>query len=150
MSAGDEVRPGSTEMPAAMGAISKLDEIMLRQIHPILYEAGAVASSAFIPTESDQGQLSVDRGSLTTPKASFELYRENGRQSAAVYGVSVGEFTAEGIPCKPDPLPATENLKANPAHAYADYNGVGTNQRRKKAQRLRTAALRRGILHPVA
>ena len=95
--------------------------------------------------------MSVDRESLTTPKASFDLYRENEPwQSAAVYGVSVGEFTAEGIPCKPDPLPATENLKANPSHAYADYNGVGTNQRRKKAQRLRTAALRKGILHPLA
>ena len=150
MSAGDDDRPESAEKPATAGPISNPDEIMFRQIHPILYEAGAVASSAFMPTDSDQGQLSVDRGSLTTPKASFDLYRENGRQSAAVYGVSVGEFTTEGIPCKPDPLPATENLKANPAHAYADYYGVGTNQRRKKAQRLRTAALRRGILHPLA
>ena len=150
MSAGDEDRPESAEKPAAEGPISNPDEIMLRQVHPELYQAGAVASSAFIPTESDQGQLSVDRESLTTPKASFDLYRENGRESAAVYGVSVGEFTAEGILCKPDPLPATENLKANPAHAYADYNGVGTNQRKKKAQRLRTAALQRGILHLLA
>jgi hypothetical protein len=150
MSAGDEDTPEPAENPAASGPISNTDEIMFRQVHPILYEAGAVASSAFMPTEGDQGQLSVDRESLTTPKASFDLYRENGRQSAAVYGVSVGEFTAEGIPCQPDPLPATENLKANPAHAYADYNGIGTNQRRKKAQRLRTAALRRGLLHPLA
>ena len=150
MSAGDEDQPSSSENPGAPGVISNPDEIMFRQVHPILYEAGAIASSAFMPTESDQGQLSVDRGSLTTPKASFDLYRENGRQSAAVFGVSVGEFATVGIPCIPDPLPATENLKANPAHAYADYNGIGTNQRRKKAQRLRTAALRRGILHPLA
>ena len=150
MSAGDEDRPEFAEQPVATESIENLDEIMLRQIHPILCEAGAIASSAFIPTDSDQGQLSVDRGSLTSPKNSFDLYRENGRESAAVYGVSVGEFTAEDIPCKPDPLPATESLKANPAHAYADYNGVVTNQRKKKAQRLRTAAQRRGILYPLS
>ena len=149
MSAGDGDAPELDEKTAASGPISNAEEIMFRQVHPILYLAGVVASSAFLPTEDDQGQMSVDRGSLTTPKASFDLYRENGRQSAAVYGVSVGEFTVEGIPCQPDPLPATENLKANLAHAYADYNGIGTTQRRKKAQRLRTAALRRGLLHPV-
>jgi hypothetical protein len=142
------IRPA--EQTAAFGPIGNADEIMFRQVDPILYAAGAVASSAFMPTEDDQDHMSVDRGSLTNPKASFDLYRENGRQSAAVYGVSVGEFTAEGIPCQPDPLPATENLKANPAHAYADYNGIGSNQRRKKAQRPRTAAPRRGLLHPLA
>ena len=150
MSAGDEGAPDPAGKAAAPGPITNAAEIMFRQVHPILHEAGAVASSAFMPTEDDQGQLSVARESLTTPQASFDLYRENGRQSAAVYGVSVGEFTIEGIPCQPDPLPPTENLKANPAHAYADYNGIGTNQRRKKAQRLRTAALRRGLLHPLA
>ena len=149
MSAGDGDAPELDEKTAASGPISNAEEIMFRQVHPILYLAGAVASSAFLPTEDDRDQMSVDRGSLTTPKTSFDLYRENGRQSAAVYGVSVGEFTVEDIPCQPDPLPATENLKANPAHAYADYNGIGTNQRKKKAQRLRTAALRRGLLHPV-
>jgi hypothetical protein len=150
MSAGNEDASEFVEKTAVSDPISNADEIMFRQVHPTLYQAGAVASSAFMPTEDDQGQMSVDRESLTTPKASFDLYRENGRQSAAVYGVSVGEFTAEGIPCQADPLPATENLKANPAHAYADYEGIGTNQRRKKAQRLRTTALRRGLLHPLA
>lgn len=150
MSAGDAETHKPSEESGTSGPISNADEIMLRQVHPLLCQAGAVASSVFMPTEDDRGQLSVDRGSLTTAKASFDLYRENGRQSAAVYGVSVGEFTAEGIPCQSDPLPATETLKANPAHAYADYNGIGTNQRRKKAQRLRTAALRRGLLHPIA
>jgi hypothetical protein len=124
MSAGDEEASEPTEKSAAPGPITNASEIMFRQVHPMLYAAGAVASSAFMPTEGDRGQLSVDRESLTTPQASFDLYRENGRQSAAVYGVSVGEFTVEGIPCQPDPLPATEYLKANLAHAYADYNGV--------------------------
>jgi hypothetical protein len=102
-----------------------------------------------MPTEDDQCRMSVDQGSLTTPKVAFDLFRANGRQSAAVFGVSVGEFGAEGIDCYPDPLPAIGQMMANPANAYADYNGIGTNQRRKKAQRLRTAALGRGLLHPV-
>jgi hypothetical protein len=148
MSASGEGSPEVDKLTVASIPIGNVDEIMFRQVHPILCQAGTVASSAFMPTEDDQGQMSVDRGSLTTPKASFDLYRENGRQSAAVYGVSVGEFTTESILCYPDPLPATEKLKANPAHAYADYNRIGTNQRKKKAQRLRTAALRRGLLHP--
>jgi hypothetical protein len=150
MSASPEGSPNFAEMVDASSPIDDADEIMFRQVHPILCQAGTVASSAFMPTEDDQGQMSMDRGSLTTPKASFDLYRENGRQSAAVYGVSVGEFTTENIACLPDPLPATAKLKANPAHAYADYNGIGTNQRKKKAQRLRAAALRRGLLHPPA
>ncbi len=149
MSARDEDAAEPAKGTIASSPISDADEIMFRQVHPILYQAGAVASSAFMPTEDDQGHLPVDRGSLTTPKASLDLYRANGRQSAAVYGVSVGEFTVEGIPCQPDPVPATPNLKANPAHAYADYNGIGTSQRKKKAQRLRTVALRRGLLHPI-
>ncbi len=77
MSAADEDAPGLAEKIAASGPLSDADEIMFRQVHPILYQAGAVASSVFMPTEDDQDQMSVDRGSLTTPKASFDLYREN-------------------------------------------------------------------------
>jgi hypothetical protein len=64
-----------------------------------------------------------------------------------VCGITVGEFGQEGISCHPDPLKATETLKANPAHAYADFGSIGSKQRKKKAQRLRTLAPRRGILH---
>ena len=50
MSAGDEDAPGPTEKTAASAPISNADEIMFRQVHPILYQDGAVASSAFMPT----------------------------------------------------------------------------------------------------
>lgn len=150
MSAGEEKAPVLDQASVATGPIRPADEIMLRQVHPSLYQGGAVASSAFLPTEADQGQMSVDRSSLATPKASFDLYSENGRASAAVYGVTVGEFNTEDITCHPDPLPASEKQRANPAHAYADYNGIGTNKRKQKAQRLRTIAVRRGQLHPPA
>ena len=148
MSAGEKDAPVPDQTPIAIGPIEDADEIMFRQVHPDLYQGGAVASSAFLPTADDQGQLSVDRSTVTTPEAAIHLYRENGRASAAVYGLKVGEFDTEGIPCHPDPLPATEMLKPNPAHAYADYSGIGTSKRKQKAQRLRTIAVRRGQLHP--
>lgn len=123
-------------------------EMLFRQIHPDLLQDGVIASSTFLPKTNDEGKLSVDRSSMTTAKASFDLYTGNGLASVAVCGVTVGEFGKEGLRCHPDPIPATATLKANPAHAYADFNGVGTSQRRKMAQRLRTVAARRGILHP--
>ena len=147
MSAGAEDAPGPDQAEGANGPITNADELLFRQVHPNLYHGGAVASSAFLPTEDDQGQMSVDRSSRTTPKASFDLYRESGRASAAVYGVTVGELNAEGISCHPDPRPATHTSKANAAHAYADFTDIGTNQRKRKAQRLRTSAVSRGQLY---
>jgi len=150
MNAGEEGVHVPDQAPVTTGPIGNADELMFRQVHPSLHDGGAVASSAFLPTEEDHGQMSVDRSSKTTPKGSFDLYRENGGASDAVYGITVGELNAEGIPCHSDSLPAIGTSKANPAHAYADYNGIGTNQRKKKAQRLRTGAVKRGQLHPPA
>jgi len=62
------------------------DEVLLRQIHPSLYLDGKIASTAFMPTADDKGELSVDRSSLTTAVASFDLYVANGRESVAAYG----------------------------------------------------------------
>jgi hypothetical protein len=126
------------------------DEILSRQIHPSFLVDGHVASSPFAPSAKDDNRLSVDRSSITTAASSFELYTHNGYQSIAVYGLKVGEFESEGIPCHSDPLSATSTQKANPAHAYADYTGAGTNQSKKIAKRLRNYAVTRGCLHPLA
>ena len=124
-------------------------EVLLRQIHPSLYLEGKIASTAFMPTADDKGELSVDRSSLATPVASFDLYLANGRESVAVYGVSVEQFEAEGIPCHSDPACKTDTLKANPAHAYADFNKIETlNKQRRAAQRLRDRAVERSCLYP--
>lgn len=133
----------------APGPISTPEELLFRQVHPTQRQSGVLSSAMFIPTPDDEDQLSVDRKSLTTAKDSFELFTGNGLASVAVVGVTVGEFGKEGLPCHPDPLPATGTLKANPAHAYVDYSGAtGTNKRKRMAQRLRTVAAGRGILHP--
>ncbi len=73
-------------------ALNDEDEILFRQIHPTFFEDGHVSSSPFVPTKKDEGKLSVDRSSLTTASGAFHLYTSNGRQSAAVLGVTVIEF----------------------------------------------------------
>lgn len=149
MSDSDQDAP-STNAPAAERETLLTDggEVLLRQIHPNLYLDGKIASTAFMPTANDKGELSVDCSSLTTPVASFDLYVANGRESVAVYGVSVGQFEAQGIPCHSDPLPETDKLKANPAHAYANFKGIEVPKKQKQAaQRLRDWAVERGRLY---
>jgi hypothetical protein len=124
------------------------DELLLRQIHPNFYDNDYPSSVQFAPSAKDDNKLSVDRRSLITPAESHALFTGNGFQSAAVYGVSVGEFSAEKLPCHPDPLEAEGTRAANPAHAYADFSAVTVSQAKKIAKRLRNNALKRGRLHP--
>ncbi len=125
------------------------DEVLLRQIHPNFYDDNHPASPQFAPTPKDQGKLSVDRSAITTAGAAHVLFIGNGFASAAVYGVSVGEFGAERLPCHADPLKAEGTLAANPAHAYADFSAATVNESKKIAKRLRNIAVKRGRLHPL-
>ncbi len=124
------------------------DEILFRQIHPNFYDNNYPGSGQFVPSPKDENKLSVDRSSVTTAAKSHALFTENGFQSAAVYGVTVGEFGSERLPCHPDPLKAEGRLKANPAHAYADYSAFSRSQGKQIAKRLRNVAVKRGRLHP--
>ena len=149
MTSGQDEEPVTPTAHALPTPIRPTDEILFRQIHPSLLQDGVISSAVFIPTMNDDGKLSVDRSSKTTTTASFDLYIGSGRASVAVCGVTVEEYDKENIPCYPDPLEAMEILHANPAHAYADFNAFGTNQRRKLAQRLRNVATVRGFLHRI-
>lgn len=130
--------------------LSDADEVLFRQIHPSFMEDGEPSSQPFMPTPKDQNQLSVDRGSITTAKASHDLFLSAGLISAAVYGVTVGEFEEHAIACAADPIVATEEVSANPAHAYADYSPHATNKQKTLAKRIKQRALARGQLHPVS
>lgn len=123
-------------------------EVLFRQVHPDLMQDGEPASSAFRPKEADENMLSVDRGALTTPQGAFDLFTANGFTSAAVYGVSVGEFETNGIVCEEDPLVVTDQLAANPAHALASFDGHGNNKQKTLAKRIKLAAVARGLLYP--
>jgi hypothetical protein len=126
------------------------DEVLFRQIHPNFFDGSHPGSPQFAPTSKDENQLSLDRGSQTTPAASHALYLGNGFKSAAVYGLSVGEFRTESLACFPDPLEADGRLAANPAHAYADFSAFTPAEGKKIAKRLRNVAVKRGCLYPMA
>lgn len=123
-------------------------EVLFRQIHPDLMQDGEPSSSNFRPKDADENKLSVDREALTTADAAFALYTGNGFTSSAVYGVSVAEFEQHGIPCEEDPLVATATLASNPAHAVADFTGIGGSKQKTLAKRIKQAAITRGVLHP--
>ncbi len=108
---------------------------------------GEPASSVFIPKASDGDQLSVDRSSLTTAMASYDLYTANGLKSCATYGLTVGEFHGHGLPCKPNPIKDIPGQLDNPAHALVDFSSLSGASQKKVGKRLKTAALARGVLH---
>lgn len=124
------------------------EELLFRQVHPNFVVDGQLSSQPFQPTDKDADKLSVDRSSLTDAAASHALFVENGFSSVAVYALSVKEFSDQDLPCVSDPLPSAEKLKANPAHAYADYSGHGASKQKAIAKRLKQKAIGRGRQHP--
>jgi hypothetical protein len=123
-------------------------EVLYRQVHPTFVENGVPSSQPFKPTEKDQNQLSVDRSSVTSADLSHQAYLATGLASAAVYGLTVGEFGAESIECLANPLEEKEDQAKNAAHSLADYSPHNSNQQKNIAKRLKLKALARGRLHP--
>lgn len=128
-------------------ALSDTKEVLFRQVHPKLLDGDEPSSAVFIPNSSDESQLSADRSTITTAKDSYELYVSNSLESIGTFGVTVGEFRAEGLLCFPDPVEGTSTIKANPAHARVDFSNINNSKRKKVAKRLKRAAVSRGILY---
>ncbi|WP_168847606.1 hypothetical protein [Sphingomonas sp. S2M10] len=128
--------------------LSDQSEVLFRHIHPNFMQNGEPASDRFKPQPNDAGMMSVDRSALTTAGASHALYVSRGLQSAAVFGISVGEFGDEEIPCKEDPISASDSEPANPAHALADYTKYDDRAQKNISKRLKRKAIARGQLHP--
>lgn len=131
------------------------DEVLFRQVYPNwLEEEGRPSSQAFHPWRPvDQGYLSVDRGSLTTPEAAYTLFTDEkphgfGADSAGVWGLSVGEVTTSGVSPWEDPVPATQTTPANPAHALLDFNTMEPKTWKKTGRLLKVKAWERGRLYP--
>jgi len=138
----------STDMRGQMGdKLMNEGEFLFRQIHPGSLQDGEPASDRFRPSELDKHMLSVDRSSLTSAEDAHALYTSTGRKSAAVFGVSVGEFEAESISCVEDPIKKTEVEPANPAHALADYSALSISKQKLVAKRLKRQAVERGCLY---
>lgn len=128
-------------------ALTDADEVLFRQIHPKWVEDdGEPSSQPFIPTKKDNNKLSVDRSSLTEASDSYALFLASGLASVAVYGLTVGEFGKENLPCTADPLEKTDEQSANPAHALADYTAFSAGQQKLIARRLKIVARARGVM----
>ncbi len=125
-------------------------EVLFRQVHPELIQDGNPASSGFRPKVSDENLLSVDRSALTSAEAAHALYTMSGRLSAAVYGISVAEFDTQNVSCRGNPTSKTEAAEENPAHAVADFTAHGSSKQKTIGQKLKKAALARGLLYPDA
>jgi hypothetical protein len=84
----------------------------------------------------DENLLSVDRSSLTSAAASHESYVAGGLSSAAVYGVTVGEFSVETIACRSDPLEKKKGQAKNEAHCRRLFSTQSqpTKKYRQKAE----------------
>lgn len=91
--------------------------------------------------------LSVDRSSVTTAAAAHALYTSDGKQSAAVFGLTVGEFNAENIACVENKIENHPTQTDNPAHALADYSKHSAKQQKLVAKRLKKQAVARGCLY---
>ncbi|REC98881.1 hypothetical protein DFO60_4834 [Ectopseudomonas oleovorans] len=118
-----------------------------RQIHPTFIKDGVPSSSRFIPSAKDQNKLSVDRGSLVSAEESHANYVASGLKSAAVFGLTVGEFKSVDIPTFADPIAETPDRPENLAHALADYSAHSAAEQKQKALRLQEMAIQRGPLH---
>lgn len=115
------------------------EEELLRNIHPLDYDNGRINSSAFNPSEAHDFLLSVDRSSISEPVECYTRHKENLLESIGVFSVFKRDFSEESIPANSDPI------QGNPAHALADFNAHGKNQRKKKARRLAAKAVSYGV-----
>ena len=125
------------------------DEVLFRQVHPKQMDGDIPGSGAFKPSTNDEGRMSVDRSSITSPEGSFTLHTESkGLQSQGVWGVSVGEFESKDVVCHADPIAESDHDPANPAHALANFGQQTKSAIRKTALALKEFALTRGRFHP--
>lgn len=126
--------------------LTDISEVLFRQIHPSSIHDGEPSSDRFRPSQRDSNRLSVDRSSLTSAEDAHRLYTSSGRKSAAVYGLTVGEFKAETIPCKEAPILNHARLPDNSAHSLADYSAHEKRGQKILALRLKQLAIARGCL----
>lgn len=121
-----------------------------RQVHPDLVQdnkisskvfeiglvpVGQMASSVFVPKESDNNQLSVYNGDKFSAEESFDHYIQT-LKSTGVVSVSIEE-------CKSIQLDAAEDNIPFDGHSYIDFNTLKKSQAKIKAKKLKAMAVSR-------
>jgi hypothetical protein len=115
------------------------DEMLFRQVHPNFFD-GAPTSQAFRPNTGDEGMMSVDRGSKSTPERAFVWFTKT-KESVGTWGFTVGELSTETqLDAIPDPL------ADNDAHSFVDFRGLSRKQCESQSKLLRRKAVERGCL----
>ncbi|MDP9052214.1 MAG: hypothetical protein M3O31_16065 [Acidobacteriota bacterium] len=108
--------------------------LLLRQVHPTFVQDGRATSQAFVPTEKDANQLSVDDGDQVTPLVSWERYTVTfGYKSAGVLAVTPDECKGLSLPVVPDGVPY-------PDHCYIDFADLIKKEAKRKAKLLLSCA----------
>lgn len=135
--------------------IDEPDEVLYRQIDPSwLDDEGVPSSQAFYPWRSiDDGCLSTDRSSITSPAESHALAtalppRGFGLDSVGVWGLSVQEVIDSCLSAWSDPVVGTPEKPENPAHALVEFGGMSQKKWKSVGRVLKLRALARGRLHP--
>ncbi len=134
--------------------ISNSDELLFRQVYPNwLEDNGQPSSQAFYPwRDVDDGCLSVDRATVTTANAAFLLFttpKPDGFEtaSAGVWGLKVCELELL-MSAWEDPIDATSDTPANPAHAIVEFGQLEKKQWKRLGRMLKGRALERGRIFP--
>lgn len=130
--------------------LSDADELLWRNVHPNWLEVdGKISSQAFRPTSKDKGRLSTARSRKVTAAAHFgEHTGSRGLASAGIWAVSVGEATAQGLPCIYDEHSSEIPQPAPKGHTSIDFTGLSGGAVRKAGGALRDHAESRGQQHP--
>jgi hypothetical protein len=126
--------------------IPRSDELLFRQVNPVLVDDNRVTSQVFRPGGEDGGLLSVHRSTKTSAEGAYRIHTEQkGRRSIGVLCVSVNEAGGIGLNAfddeETDPVP-------DPAHALIDFRSLERKQCEKSAKKLRDAAKPRGWQYP--
>ena len=115
------------------------ETLLHRVIKPCWWlQSGDVSSQASRPGLHDDKQMSVYDGDKITAEASWHHYTSDPDKSppSGVLAITVGECCQQALPACPDP-------DTFPEHVLVDFRKFGTNQTKKKSERLRAAAVAR-------
>ncbi len=86
----------------------------------------------------------MSRSTSVTAQEFYDSYIKSGLTSVGVYGLTPREFAEGRFPIECFSSPS----KRNPNHSHADFSGLTSGQRIRKAKELCESAKSRGRLHP--
>lgn len=131
--------PNTNDVRSQDVRLTDPDEHLYRQVaNEAFLDNDRPTYQAFMP-HSESDELSVDRGSVLSPREAFENYAANGKNPVGTWPVSVEDVHDAGLSAFDDS--AKPDLHAG--HAYISFkdNPQETNNRRKNWRKQRAADL---------